>query len=211
MFSKKNVMLFKPPVDNSSPTLQVIDSNSGKREVQRVYEIDSDEIGNGLEQLTAEITKFGSITLLNNSAVFENGDLLTIVPKGLSINDLNIVSFEKDAGYFQSSLTIDALYLNCKNIQEDDILEKVFWINPVFENIEGNIKSINYTIRFSNKDLDNSSIYFIIAILVFTAGLVFIILLTLSKFGQVKSLQRRFKVLSAEQQQVQTRKTNKRQ
>lgn len=66
--------------------------------------------------LQSQITKFGSITLLNNSAVFENGELITIVPKGISINDLTIVSYELDKGFYQSSLTIDALYLKCKEL-----------------------------------------------------------------------------------------------
>ena len=74
LFSKKNVMLFKPPLDNSTPSLMVIDRESGSIESVKVADITNSG------QVTAEITKFGSITLLNNSAVFENGELLTIVP-----------------------------------------------------------------------------------------------------------------------------------
>lgn len=196
-------MLFKPPQGDSTPALEILDRVSGMRKLGRVVEL-SDSFGQ-----SNEITKFGSITLLNNSAVFENGQLLTIVPKGLSINDLNIVSSEKDAGFFQSSLTIDALYLNCKDISEDEILQRVFWINPVFENAEGTTQSINYTISFTKRSPDNSSVYLIIALMVFTFGLAFIIILTLSKFGQIKSLDRKLKRLTLEQKNSQKRKQDK--
>ena len=95
-------------------------------------------------------------------------------------------------------MTIDALYLNCKDMQEDKILEQVFWINPVFENVEGNTQSINYTVRFTNKPPDNSNVYLIVSVLVFTLGLAFIIILTLSRFGEIQKLQSKYNKLSLE-------------
>ena len=126
--------------------------------------------------------------MLNNSAVFQNGELITVFPKGSSINDLNILSYKENEGYFQSSLTIDALFLNCQTMGSKKFEDAKFWVNPIFENEDGVTQSINYTISFINQTEDKSAVYLIAVIALFITGLMSIICLSVYTMGKVREL-----------------------
>lgn len=102
---------------------------------------------------------------------------------------MNIISYKENKGYFYSSLTIDALYLNCQSSEEEQLLKSNFWLNPVFENEAGLTKSINYTVSFINKSVDNTNVFIISALIFCSTGLIFIVSLSIYKMGKVRELQ----------------------
>lgn len=74
-----------------------------------------------------------------------------------------------------------------------------FWINPVYENAEGNPESKNYTVKFTNKSPNkNSSVYLIITLIAFLLGLVIVISVTASKFSHIYRLEQKYKKLCLE-------------
>jgi hypothetical protein len=90
-------------------------------------------------------------TLLNNSAFFADGNLITVVPTSNSISDLNLIMYntnEETKGFSSYQLTVGGLNLDCSMADQDTLLSTKFIMEVNYQLEFDKLEKINYQIKF---------------------------------------------------------------
>jgi hypothetical protein len=121
-YADKDIILFKaPPSLPPIPTISQPEHKELKHQFQLTPYINS-------RAGSMDILYSGS-TLLNNSAFFAEGRLVTVVPTSMSITNLNLIMFstsEQTAGFYSYELTVGGLNLDCSIANQNNLLKSEF-------------------------------------------------------------------------------------